>query len=127
MAWPGFRVLTEKRPHSLMPLAGSNDGGWEHFEAILDSGAIVSVIPPHVGEDYEVVPGAASKAGVRYEVANGEEIPNLGEKLLPVVTNEGSWRGMVAQVADVTKALQSVRALVRAGHVGGFWRWRLRS
>ena len=117
MAWPGLRVLTEKRPHSLMPLAGSNDGGWEHFEAILDSGATVTVIPPHVGRDYEVVPGAASKAGVRYEVANGEEIPNLGEKLLPVVTNEGSWRGMVAQVADVTKALQSVRALVRAGHV----------
>ena len=117
MAWPGLRVLTEKRPHSLMPLAGSNDGGWEHFEAILDSGATVTVIPPHIGRDYEVVPGAASKAGVRYEVANGEEIPNLGEKLLPVVTNEGSWRGMVAQVADVTKALQSVRALVRAGHV----------
>ena len=117
MAWPGFRVLTEKRPHTLMPLAGANDGGWEHLEAILDSGATVTVIPPHVGREYEVVPGVASKAGVKYEVANGEEIPNLGEKLLPVVTDEGSWRGMLAQVADVSKALQSVRALVKAGHV----------
>ena len=117
VVWPGLRVLTEKRPHSLMPLAGANDGGWEHFEAILDSGATVIVIPPHVGREYEVVPGAASKAGVKYEVANGEEIPNLGEKLLPVVTDEGSWRGMLAQVADVSKALQSVRALVKAGHI----------
>ena len=64
-----------------------------------------------------MVPGEASKAGVKYEVANGDEIPNLGEKLLPVVTAEGSWRGMLAQVADVSKALQSVRALVRSGHV----------
>ena len=64
-----------------------------------------------------MVPSEASKAGVRYEVANGKEILNLGEKLLPVVTDEGSWRGMLAQVADVSKALQSVRALVRSGHV----------
>ena len=27
VAWPGLRVLTEKRPHTLMPLAGANDGG----------------------------------------------------------------------------------------------------
>ena len=117
MAWPGFKVFAEKRPHSLRPLAGANEGGWEHLEAILDSGATVTVIPPHVGKEYEVVPSEASKAGVKYEVANGEEIPNLGEKLLPVVTAEGSWRGMLAQVADVSKALQSVRALVKSGHV----------
>ena len=53
------------------------------------------MIPPHVGKEYEVVPSEASNAGVRYEVASGEEIPNLGEKLLPVVTAEGSWRGIV--------------------------------
>ena len=117
VAWPGLKVLTEKRPHTLMPMAGANDGGWEHLEAILDSGATVTVIPPHVGREYEVVPGVASKAGVKCEVANGEEIQNLCEKLLLVVTDESSWRGMLAQVADVSKALQSVRAVVKAGHV----------
>ena len=117
VAWPGLKVFAEKRPQSLRPLAGANEGGWEYLEAILDSGATVTVIPPHVGKEYEVVPSAASKAGVKYEVANGDEIPNLGEKLLPVVTNEGSWRGMLAQVADVSTALQSVRALVKSGHV----------
>ena len=117
MAWPGFNVFAEKRPLSLRPLAGVSEGGWEYLEAILDSGATVMVIPPHVGKEYEVVPSEASKAGVKYEVANGEEIQNLGEKFWPVVTAEGSWRGMLAQVADVSKALQSVRALVRSGHV----------
>ena len=108
-------VLSEKRPMSLKPLSTNNE--WEYIETILDSGATVTVIPPHVGRSYEVVPSAASRAGVKYEVANGEEIPNLGEKLMPVMTREGSMRGLRAQVADVSKALQSVRALVKAGHV----------
>ena len=77
VAWPGFNVFAEKRPHSLRPLAGGGEGDWEYVEAIVDSGATVTVIPPHVGKEYEVVPGEASKAGVKYEVANGDEIPNL--------------------------------------------------
>ena len=108
-------VFCEKRPMSLKPLSTNNE--WEYIETILDSGATVTVIPPHVGRSYDVVPSAASRAGVKYEVANGEEIPNLGEKLMPVMTREGSMRGLRAQVADVSKALQSVRALVKAGHV----------
>ena len=54
---------------------------------------------------------------MQYEIANGDEIPNLGEKLFAVVTEEGTVRGMRPQVADVSKALQSVRALVRTEHV----------
>ena len=36
---------------------------------------------------------------------------------MPVVTAEGTWSGLRAQVADVPKALQSVRTLVKAGHM----------
>ena len=36
VVWPGLKVFAEKRPHSLRPLAGANDGGWERLEAILD-------------------------------------------------------------------------------------------
>ena len=53
-------------------------------------------------------------------MANGEEIPNFGEKLMPAVNAEGTWRGLRAQVADVSKALQSVRTLVHAGHMVAF-------
>ena len=98
-----------------MPLSCSEE--WEFVEFILDSGATAPVIPPNVGKAYAIQPGDASRAAVTYEFANGEEIPNLGEKLMPVVTAEGTWRGLRAQVADVTKALQSVRTLVQAGHM----------
>ena len=46
-----------------------------------------------------------------------EEIKNIGKKNLLVMTEEGTWRGLKAQVAEVTKALQSVRGLVKAGHL----------
>ena len=106
--------IEKKKPQCLMPLS---DNEWEYIEFILDSGATTSVIPPHVGKAYDVLPSEASKAGVMYEIADGTEIPNLGEKLMPVVTAEGTWKGLRAQVADVSKALQSVRSLVRSGHV----------
>ena len=114
-AWhPTLAPLIERRPQTLNPL--QENGMWEYFEAILDSGASVTVVPPSLAKEYEVVEGEASKAGVKYEIANGDEIPNLGEKLMPIMTNEGTTRGLRAQVADVSKPLQAVRSLVRSGH-----------
>ena len=110
-----LNVFSEKqKPQCLMPLC---DNEWEYIEFIVDSGASTTVIPPHVGKAYDVRPSKASTAGVTYEIADGTEIPNLGEKLMPVVTAEGSWKGLRAQVADVSKPLQSVRSLVKSGHV----------
>ena len=97
-----------------------HNSGWDDWgvlEAIFDAGASVTVIPPHVASGYAVQESAASNAGVQYKVADGDEIPNLGEKLFAVVTEESTVRGMRAQVADVSKALQSVRALVRTEHI----------
>ena len=110
-------AFTEKPKQSLRPLHSHGGDEWEVIDAILDSGASVTVIPPHVASGHPVQESAASRAGVQYEVANGDEIPNLGEKLFAVVTEEGSVRGMRPQVADVSKALQSVRALVKTGHL----------
>ena len=59
---------------------------------------------------------------MRFEIANGEEIPNLGAKLMPVMTMEGAWCGVQVEVADISKALQSFRRLFKTGHaviVGG--------
>ena len=36
---------------------------------------------------------------------------------MPVVTAEGSWKGMRAQSADVSKPLQAVRSLAKAGDI----------
>ncbi len=93
-------------------------GEWEPIEVVMDSGAHVSVGPRHVGAKagYSVQEGVASKAGVCYTAADGGEIPNLGERLLAVVTEEGTVRGMEQQVADVTTNLEAVRANLRTGH-----------
>ena len=96
-----------------MPISSSE---WKYVEAVLDSGATVTVIPAHVGQGYDITPSAASKAGVAYEIANSKEIQNLGEQLMDVVTDDGAWRGLQAQVADVSKMLQSARPLARAVH-----------
>ena len=108
----GLRTFIEMRSQSLRPL--SNE--WEKLTAILDSGASVIVVPPQVGRDYEVTRGDAAAAGVRYEIADGNEIPNLGEKLLPIMTREGTWRSLKAELADISRPLQSVRSLIKTGH-----------
>ena len=64
------------------------------IEAVLDSGASVTVTPPHVAGGCAIDESAASRAGVQFEIANGDEIPNLGEKLLAVMTEKGNVRGM---------------------------------
>ena len=93
-------------------------GEWESLEVIMDSGAHVSVGPRNIGSKagYAVQESAASRAGVCYTAANGGEIPNLGERLLAVITEESTVRGMTQQVADVTKPLEAVRANLKSGH-----------
>ena len=71
-----FSTLIEKSKQSLRQLYSSNWNEGEIVEAILDSGANVTVTPHHVAGGYEIQESAASRAGVHYAVANGDEIPN---------------------------------------------------
>ena len=112
-----LKPLIEIRPQTLNPATEKNGEEWEYVEAIVDSGASVTVFPPKIGAVYEITEGEAAKAGVMYEVANGEEIPNLGERHLPVMTTEGTIRGIKAPIAKVSKPLQAVRSLAKSGHM----------
>ena len=104
---------------NIMPMTQRSElhtrlGRFEILSAIVDSGATVPVMNPTTGASYEVVPGSAN--GTEYEIANGETIEDMGEKRMAVLTTEGSLRGYGSRCADVTKALQSVRALVTSDH-----------
>ena len=92
-------------------------GRWERIESVVDSGVTVSVMSPEMAAEYEVVPSEASVAGVTYQVANGDEIANLGQKIIPVVTDDGYLRGMQPQIANVTTSLESVRQMYNTGHM----------
>ncbi len=89
---------------------------WEQILAIVDSGATVPVLHPKVGKSYPVEESEASRLGLEYEIADGSPLPNLGQKAMAVLTAEGALRGYRSQCADVSKTLQSVRALVSSHH-----------
>ena len=80
----------------------------------MDSGATVPVMNPATGSRYEVVAGSAN--GTEYEIASGDTLEHFGEKRMAVFTAEGVLKGYGSRCAEVTKALQSVRALVASGH-----------
>jgi hypothetical protein len=58
----------------------------------------------------------ASRAGLKYRAANGTAIDYLGEKAIQGVTKQGNKVGMTFQVANVTKPLGAVRAMLAAGN-----------
>jgi len=104
---------------SLMPVAQRSEletrlGKFEVLSAIVDSGATVPVMNPTTGARYDVLLGSAN--GTEYEIASGDTLEDLGEKRMAVLTAEGTLRGYGSRCAEVTKALQSVRALVGSGH-----------
>ena len=49
-------------------------------------------------------------------MANGTNIPNLGEKSFIANSEDGHVRNLTAQVCDVNKALLSVSRMVKAGN-----------
>ena len=115
------RVFSECcRTGSLRPLQtgtmATMMGKFQVISAIMDSGATVPVMSPEAGKDYELMESPGSLAGQEYEIANGDTLKNLGQKLMAVMTAEGTLRGYKTQCADVSKPLQSVRALVTSGH-----------
>ena len=91
-------------------------GEWEEISLALVSGATETVIPPDILASHGLREGGPFKRGVEYEVANGVQIPNLGEREFVVVTEGGSQRSSVAQVCDVNRGLLSVRKVTKAGN-----------
>ena len=81
---------------------------WEEVELAVDSGATESVVHEEMATNVATVPGEASRRGVSYKVANGEQLPNLGEKVFEAVSENHVLRQMTAQVCDVDTGLLSV-------------------
>ena len=86
------------------------------IELAVDSGATESVIPSDVLQEVPTVEGPARKRGGNYQVANGEVIPNLGEKRIFAVTEEGIEKKLILQVCDVNQGLISASKLAASGN-----------
>ena len=82
----------------------------------VDSGATETVVGEDMIMSVDIKDGPAKRRGVCYEVADGTNIPNLGEKKFTAVSEEGTMRNITAQVCSVNKALLSVKKMTRAGN-----------
>lgn len=105
---------------SLFAVQAGEPEVWEGFEcteALIDSGAGECVCAPHhfggtAVRDEAGRPGS----GVEYVCADGSRIPNVGEKLVPGLTDEGTKFQVNFQVTEVDRPLIAVSKLTAAGH-----------
>ena len=94
----------------------SVDQEWEEITMYVYSGATEIVVGENMLSAIELKEGVFYCKNVRYEVANGITIPNLGEKKFQGTTEDGMVKQITAQVCDVNKSLLSVSKAVRAGN-----------
>ena len=82
----------------------------------IDSGAIDTVIPPHVAKSFATKATDASRAGIGYRAANGSKIPAYGERQVKGFTDCWLPFSIKTQVAGVKSPLGSVMHMIRAGN-----------
>ena len=91
--------------------------GWKAIEVTIDSGACDTVMPINMCKDIPVHESKRQQEGMEYEVANGETIPNEGERHCMIMTMGAvTPKNIVFQVADVHKALLSITRVADAGY-----------
>ena len=95
---------------------GKTRCGWQLMSVAIDSGAAETVIPHKLVSQHPIMETKASRSGLCYASATNQPIPNLGEQRLPLVTGEGTLRGMTFQAAPVSKALGSVKRMCASNH-----------
>ena len=86
------------------------------LEITVDSGASENVMGPSVAPSIPVSASLGSRAGVEYLAANGTTMRNQGEKVVPVVTQDGFQCDLKMQITDVKRPLMSVARICDAGH-----------
>ena len=96
---------------------------WIEVELTADTGACDTVMPRAMAAHIPIQPSLQSLKAMMYEVADGNEIPNLGERRCLMWTeNAGEARKINLQVADVHKALLSLSRCADMGFESRFGR-----
>ena len=110
-----LNTLVTKEPTGTLCTVADDE--WTEIEVAIDSGASETVMSEATRSGIvDITEGPALRRGVTYEVANGVEIPNLGERKFLGFTEEGGQRGITAQVCAVSKTLMSVSKVAAQGN-----------
>ena len=92
------------------------EDGWVRVRSVMDIGAGVSVAPPGMCPAYPIEESAGSRRGQEFISASEDTMPNLGEQRLNVVLDNSKETSVKYQIADVSRALNSVAEICDAGH-----------
>jgi len=112
----GDSFVSQPTADRMVGAVAEGDGKkYRTIEAIVDSGAVDSVVPPGFFTD-RVTPSPMSRGGRTYRAANGSRIENLGQQRVDFTTAEGHKCGIALQVAKVEHPLISVAHLAAAGN-----------
>ena len=97
-------------------ISNVGEAKWIEIEITVDSGACETVMPMSWCRGISVLSSRQYMDGVEYEVANGETIPNLGERRC-LMSTAGSQliKKISFQVADVHKPLLSISRIADLG------------
>ena len=114
--WSSTRDVSTLQLKAGREISEVHPTGWQEVEVTVDSGSCDTVMPAISCQGIPIDESELSKRGEEYEVANGESIPNLGERRCLMMTKNSTVpKKIVFQVADVHKALLSV---TRAADMG---------
>ena len=95
-----------------------SDPEWIRLRTVMDSAAAESVGPPSMAPGmFPIQESPGSRRGQANIAAGHESIPNLGQQLLNVVTNEGYETQALFQIAEVTRPLTAVGSTCDRGNV----------
>ena len=90
---------------------------WTKVEVTVDSGACETVMPEDICNHIRITPSIQSLRGDEYEVANGETVPNLGERrCLAMTAGSQATKKITFQCADIHKPLLSTACAADAGY-----------
>ena len=117
-------VITKRMPNSAVSAiapTGPSEDEWQEIEVTVDSGACETVMPTDLCQSIPLMQSLTSH-GAEYEVANGESLPNLGERRCLLMTmGAKDPKKITFQVADVHKPLLSISRCADMGfncHLG---------
>jgi hypothetical protein len=89
---------------------------WVRIRTVMDSGAADSVAPPTLAPQVEITESPGSRRGQCYVSASAGRMPNMGQKVLNIQTNEGKDTTVLYQIAEVSRPLTSVSATCDRGN-----------
>ena len=111
-------VLTKRNPRSsCISAVAEEDKGWVEIEVTIDSGACDTVMPTGLCPHISIISTEESRQGMEYEVANGETIPNVGERRCLLMSEDSDRpKRITFQCADIHKPLLSVSRCADLGY-----------